>query len=307
MNFTVFTTRGRPLRASSAVACLLLIAITLGAAGCKDDPAAPLVGSLTIDAEPDDLDAPWQVSGPAGFARAGNGDDVLGDLAAGDYTLTWGAVTGWTSPEPTTESLPAGGALTFTGTYVPQGLPFPGSADQLMQNFQTLYEEMDYQKFLEMIHPDYTMILSASTRGEFPDVGTTLDMNEEQRIHERMFSQHDVTDPNGALVPGVQAIQFQTFIRQGSWTTSPPNDPIPNAEYALYDAVILLDRGQNYSTLKVQGAIKFYVTHRDSLVGGVTRSYYQMVGQLDLTQAPATFHGKAVATESWGSVKCLFR
>jgi len=295
------------MRASSAVACLLLIAITLGAAGCEDDPAAPLLGSLTIDAEPDDLDAPWQVSGPAGFAQGGNGDAVLGDLTAGDYTLTWGAVPAWTAPEPITESLPAGGSLTFTGTYVEQGLPFPDSADKLMQNFQTLYEQMDYQEFLKMIHPDYVMILRTSTVTEFPDVGTTLDVSEEQRIHERMFSKHDVMDPHGYLVPGVQSIRFQTFIRQGTWGTSPPNDPIPNAEFALYDAVILLDRGQSYSTLKVQGAIKFYVTHRDSVAGSANRPYYQMYGQVDLSLDWAASQGKAIESLSWGTVKCLFR
>lgn len=163
------------------------------------------------------------------------------------------------------------------------GLQFPDTPDKLLQNFQTIYEQMDFTEFAKIIHPDYITILQQSTINDFPDVGETLDINEELRIHERMFSKRDVTDPDGLLVPAIQTISFQTFARQGTWGLSPANDQIPNAENALYDVVFLFDRGQTYSTLKVQGSIRFYVTHRDSTVGGVTKPYYQMIGQRDLT------------------------
>ena len=179
------------------------------------------------------------------------------------------------SPDPTPPCDTCGGQ---------EPLPFPDSADKLMTNFQTIYERMDFDEYRKLIHPDYITILQASTITQFPDVGPTLDVNEELRIHERMFSKRDVTDPDGHLVPGIQTISFQTFARQGTWALSPANDPIPNAEYALYDVVFLFDRGQTYSTLKVQGQIKFYVSHRDSVVNGVTKPYYQMLGQQDLTQ-----------------------
>ncbi|MBK9473950.1 MAG: hypothetical protein IPO18_17065 [bacterium] len=161
---------------------------------------------------------------------------------------------------------------------------FPDTADKLMVNFQTAYETMDFDDFRKLVHPDYITILQPSTVSQFPDVGETLDLSEELRIHERMFSKADVTDPLGTLVPGVQEISFQTFARQGTWGLSPANDRIPNAETALYDVVFLFERGGLYSTLKVQGTIKFYVTHRDSVVGGLTKPYYQMLGQMDLTQ-----------------------
>lgn len=164
------------------------------------------------------------------------------------------------------------------------GPQFPDTPDKLMQNFQSAYEKLDFADYTKLVHPDFITILQQSTINDFPDVGETLDINEELRIHERMFSKRDVTDPDGVLVPAVQNISFQTFARQGTWSLSPANDQIPNAENALYDVVFLFDRGQTYSTLKVQGAIRFYVTHRDSLVGGVTKPFYQMIGQRDLTQ-----------------------
>ena len=167
----------------------------------------------------------------------------------------------------------------------PVELPFPGSPDVLMQNFQTIYETRDYDEYVKIMHPDFLTILQDETIQDFPDVGETLDVNEELRIHQRMFSGDAVTDPNGDLVPGVTTISFSRFINLETWAVSPPTDIIPNAEWALYDVEFLFDRGQTYSTLKVEGTIKFYVTSRDSMHQGSLRQYYQMIGQVDLTSS----------------------
>ena len=162
-------------------------------------------------------------------------------------------------------------------------LPFPGSPDVLMANFQAIYETRDFNEYRKIMHPDFLTILQDATSQEFPDVGTTLDVNEELRIHERMFSGDSVIDPKGDLVPGVLNISFSTFAALDAWVTSPPDDTIPNAEWAPFDVVFLFDRGQNFSTLQVAGTIKFYVTSRDSVHEGTTKQYDQMIGQVDLT------------------------
>ena len=166
---------------------------------------------------------------------------------------------------------------------VPEELPFPGSPDVLMANFQTIYETMNYNEYRKIMHPDYLTILQESTTEEFPDVGTTLDVNEELRIHERMLSGEAVIDPKGDFVPGVANISFSTFRALDAWALSPPDDIIPNAEWAPFDVVFMFDRGQEFSTLQVVGTIKFYVTSRDSLHQGTAMQYYQMIGQVDLT------------------------
>ena len=166
---------------------------------------------------------------------------------------------------------------------VSKELLFPGSPDALMENFQTIYETLDFDEYRNIMHPDYLTILQASTTEEYPDVGTTLDVNEELRIHERMFSGEDVTDPQGDLVPGVLNISFDNFRALDAWTMSPADDIIPNAESAPFEVEFLFDRGQEYTTLSVTGTIKFYVTSRDSLHLGNAMQYYQMIGQLDLT------------------------
>ena len=186
---------------------------------------------------------------------------------------------------------------------------FPDTADKLMANFQLAYETMNYDAFLHLLHPDCVTILQPSTVALFPSLGPTLDVTEERRIHERMFSRNDVTDPNGALVPGVQSIGFQTFARQGTWSSSTGTDAIPNTTCAVYDVVVFFDHGSLYATSKVQGTIKFYVTARDSVVGGVTKPYFQMRGQLDLTLDTKAAGEAGLGTESssWGEVKARYR
>jgi hypothetical protein len=183
-------------------------------------------------------------------------------------------------------------------------LPFPDTPDKLMQNFLTTYESMNFTEFTRMTDPAFVTILQQSTTTRFPTVGTTLDVLEEKRIHGRMFSRQSVVDPLGSTVPGIQIIEFLTFARQSAWTTSPPGDAIPNTTTALYDVELRLDRGQPASMLAVLGTIRFYVTQRDSVVRGAHRPYYQMVGQVDLTDPG---FDKALRLTAWGTVTALFR
>ena len=166
---------------------------------------------------------------------------------------------------------------------VPEELPFPESPDVLMSNFQRIYETRDFDEYRKIMHPDFLTILQESTTDEFPDVGTTLDVNEELRIHERMFSGEALVDPLGKFVPGVLSISFHTFLAQDAWVMSQHDDIIPFAEKAQFEVRFLFDRGQTYSTLEVNGTIMFYVTSRDSVHQGTTLQYYQMIGQVDLT------------------------
>lgn len=191
------------------------------------------------------------------------------------------------------------------GLIVPESsLPFPDDPDKLMRNFLTTYESMNFTEFTRMTAPAFVTVLQQSTTTRFPTVGTTLDVLEEKRIAERMFSRQSVVDPLGSTVPGIQTVEFLTFARQSAWTTSPPGDAIPNTTNALYDVELRLDRGQTASMLAVLGTIRFYVTQRDSVVGGAHRPYYQMVGQVDLTDPG---FDKALRLTAWGTVKALFR
>ncbi|MBU2503051.1 hypothetical protein KJ682_17095 [bacterium] len=163
------------------------------------------------------------------------------------------------------------------------GLPFPGSPDQLMKNFRSIYEDMDIEDYRNMLHPDYLTILKESTRLDFPEVGETLDYTEEIRIHTNMFSGAPGRDAQGNLTNPISAIQFDEPVQLTDWETSPATDPIPNALAALFEVSFNFERAGD-KTLQVQGQIKFFITSRDSLHQGVNKQYYQMIGQWDFTE-----------------------
>jgi hypothetical protein len=75
-------------------------------------------GTIVVDPEPDSINAPWSLTGPCSYNESGNGDDILTGLNPGDYSVTWGDVSGWTKPSNSTQNLAADDTLTFLGTYV---------------------------------------------------------------------------------------------------------------------------------------------------------------------------------------------
>ncbi len=79
--------------------------------------SAPQLGTVVINATPDSIAAPWTLAGPAGYTSSGNGDLTINSLAVGDYTLTWGAVAGFTEPALEMLTLVDGGTVTFNGVY----------------------------------------------------------------------------------------------------------------------------------------------------------------------------------------------
>lgn len=165
----------------------------------------------------------------------------------------------------------------------PVVLPFPGTKDQVMANFRTIYENMDIAGFRNLLHPDYLTILQQSTIDAFPDVGETLDINEELQIHERMFSGQSGTDHLGELTNPISSIVFQDPEQVTNWDVSPADDRIPNADFARFNVLFEFFRTGD-TTLQVKGDIIFYLTSRDSLHEGIIKPYYQMIGQVDLTE-----------------------
>ncbi len=281
--------------------------LTANAVLAFGDVFAPLGGgTVVINGEPNEPEVPWRLLGPKGLSLSGLGDVKLLDMVPGDYWVSWGPIDGWEAPAGYSQTLDADDLVTFDGVYIESpphpALPFAGTEDQLMANFRAVYEDRNIVSFPALMHPDFVMLLRQSTIQEFPDVGPTLDFNEELRIADRMFSGEPVIDPDGALVQAVSGISFWIFERLGPWEDTPDSDPIPQTRSALYDVTVLFDR-PGASTLKVEGMMKFYVAGRDSLHEGTEQVFYEMKGQLDLTGGPL----KAVETVSFGSVKALFR
>ena len=165
-----------------------------------------------------------------------------------------------------------------------QELPFPGSPDQLMANFQTIYETRDFDEYRKIMHPDFLTILQEATTQEFPDVG-----NHPGRERRTADSRAHVLRRGGDRPqrgPGARCAQHLVQPLSKPWTPGPfrpPTTSFPTRNGHPYEVEFLFDRGQTFSTLKVDGTIKFYVTSRDSMYQGSLKKYYQMIGQEDET------------------------
>ncbi len=82
-------------------------------------PDEDSMGLVAVTPVPSDVVAPWVIEAANGWTYEGEGDtSVL--LGPNTYTLTWGEVEGWASPDPLrqTLTLPPAGSIEFSGRYL---------------------------------------------------------------------------------------------------------------------------------------------------------------------------------------------
>ncbi|MBU2691451.1 MAG: formylglycine-generating enzyme family protein, partial [Candidatus Eisenbacteria bacterium] len=76
------------------------------------------IGTIIVDSSPDDIDAPWSLSGPHGYQEVSSGDQTFHELDTGEYTITWLEVDGWITPDQESETLDLVDTLVFSGNYI---------------------------------------------------------------------------------------------------------------------------------------------------------------------------------------------
>ncbi len=165
-------------------------------------------------------------------------------------------------------------------------LPFANSPEQLMQNFQTVYEEMDIDGYREVIDPNFVIYLSQETINEYSLPREFFDYDEEVLITERMFSGNAITRPNGDIIPGIVRIQFNVFQAEAAWAVSPADHRIPNALWAPFRVDFTIDQGTR--ALDIKGIIEFYLRSEQVEHQGRLQTRYRMIGQVDYTNTGAS-------------------
>ncbi len=75
--------------------------------------------TVTINPNPDQLNAGWILDGPNGYTYSNNGDETIADLEFGSYTITWSSIPRWNTPllNPDTKNLSVGNSINFIGNY----------------------------------------------------------------------------------------------------------------------------------------------------------------------------------------------
>ncbi len=163
----------------------------------------------------------------------------------------------------------------------PPVIPFPDSEDQLIANFKTAYTSMRIDDYRPVLHPQYVFILRPEDVP--PGESDRFTYAEELAVAENMFSGQPIERPGDSPVPAISAISIAALDRQGTWIDVGSSDPdFPNTRRGLYLIQLTFSRA-GANTIIVNGQQEFYVTSRDSLVNGVTKPYFQLRGQRDLT------------------------
>lgn len=82
-------------------------------------PPQPTTGDVELKVVPRDLLAAWALTSSTGFQQSGSGSKVLRQCEAGQYTVTWSPIEGWSGPERITWTLELAGGkrIVFSARY----------------------------------------------------------------------------------------------------------------------------------------------------------------------------------------------
>lgn len=284
---------------------LLVFAISIG---CGDDnnPGTPQTGTITINPEPNDINAPWYLSGPGEYNHSGAGDATLENMPVGDYTIDWGVVVDWDAPGSETQAVVTDATVIFDATYLDT---FPDTEQRLMERFLTAYDHMNIDEYRRALHADFVFVFAdgspvAPTNGIFTRVEDLLSTT-------NMFNGVQGLSPDGQPIPAVRDIEFQQLVRLTDWEVVPETDLyFPGAILARYDVrVVFYLNTEDVNTITVDSQQLFYLQSiDDEQDGGSSRTRFYMIGQQDLSNWRSDFINNLNLTSqyNWGVVKDLY-
>lgn len=253
-------------------------------------------GTIVLDVTPDLIGAPWTLVGPGGETYSGTEDRTFVDMAYGEYTVTWGDVSGnghWRTPPAATFQLDSD-TLTNESHYV--WIP-AFTESELVSRFQGHLEGRDYEYGYALdLDPDFQLMIKPETQAAFGLPNPYFTYAEDLRIMENIFSGNKPSENVG----GITEIQVVALNQVAAWQDS--QDPeFSTARFAPYLVQFVFFQGPS-RTMTVQGEIDFYLSSMTVIWDGSERSQFKLVGQRDRTSG-----SKANEDVSWGGVKALYR
>ncbi|MCP4800005.1 MAG: SUMF1/EgtB/PvdO family nonheme iron enzyme, partial [bacterium] len=123
----------------------------------EDGPAG--TAYIQIDAEPDELNAPWIVTAPNGEEIPGNGDQTLTVSLMGEYTISWLDVEEWNTPSSESQILIYGESITFLGEYTQGIFNYIGIYTDLENEINHITTTAPFEAvelYVLLVNPTYT-------------------------------------------------------------------------------------------------------------------------------------------------------
>jgi len=275
----------RVARGSLTALAALVALVALTTAGCDEDEGGntllPQLGSFGVSVA-DDLPAPWRITGPVEQPLEGVGSVAEIEVPAGEYTIHWEPLVGYTTPDDETFTVRQGQFTLVRGAY---SIPPATSPDGLMSVFVAAYRDRNEDAYAQMLAEDFLFVPA--------DDGPAYDREAEIALAEKMFN--EVAGDGGIAIAD---IWFDGLEPLQVWEQVPPDDPdfggftsdAWRRAYTMDLRYAIL--GQNL-ILRVQGVVVIYAR---AAAGGE----YELLGFRDLTDA------KAVENHTWTEIRRLW-
>jgi len=194
------------------------------------------------------------------------------------------------------------GLIADTEETVNVGAVFPDSEDQLIANFLWSLGNLDLVHYADVLHVDYRFKFQSFDVDRFALPSAFLDRQQELQVAANTF----------ATASGIAAIHVERFDRLENWVDAPVHPDFPGTRRGIFAVELLVERPGS-TDLSITGLQEFFLASRDStLPGGQVRPYFEMMGQID--QSNAQKRGRQVGRHlvsplseltSWGAFKVL--
>ncbi len=241
-------------------------------------------GSVVVDVLPNYIEPTWTLTGPDGYETTGHGDFIVVNLDPGEYTVAWGDLAGWDTPEAASGTLDAGSTVSLAGMYL---VTPAATADEAIQLFRDTYSGRQLERYRLLLDDEFLFIAQD---------GGVDDYEVEVAIANKIFN--GLEGDNGIAISN---ITIQYFEPLSVWEPTAVNDPnfgaYPDSQHRAYNVYLRFwVSGQNL-ILQAQGPVIFYVRN----VAGGGNSEFEILGIVD-----QTYGNKATEDHSWTNLRALF-
>jgi hypothetical protein len=158
----------------------------------------------------------------------------------------------------------------------PPAYEFPDTQDKVIKNLREAYVKMDIDGYRNVLHKDYIFKFQQFDIDALGLPSDHLTREEDLESTRKLFSGQPAGD-----APAVSGITWSLLEGIGIWETS-YNPEFPASQRRLYNFEINITRPGD-TTIIVTGQQEFYVASRDSVVDGSPTPYWELLGQVDLS------------------------
>ncbi len=224
------------------------------------------LGTITIDTEPDHLEAPWRLeNSPEGEILAfGYGDSILNGFEYGEYMVTWLPVEDWEPPASDLGWLDPGSTLPLGGTYT-EILPSGTIAIEILPDGIHAPWRLTGPNGIELSSEGETIIEDAPT-GDYMITWLQGDFHNPPVIDTQTLSLYD----------------GQTIVFLATYTDRPPTDWI--GIYLDPEGTI-----REFSMPQGEFVTAYLLAHIPSFEGGITAAVFRVEGWIGNPGLPDGF------------------